>query len=115
VRVGLLGANYLVEQAGRQFIGSLSGGIQFREDALAAGEEEGYWRASLGAFTVVALRRSSGMQDVIHYDVVQRLSTWHTVVSGQRRRGLSRQASGYDKTHPRPSPSLSCAKIFTPS
>ena len=30
------------------------------------------------------------MQDVIHCDVVQRLSTWRTVVSGQRRRGLSR-------------------------
>jgi hypothetical protein len=31
------------------------------------------------------------MQDVIHSDVVQRLSTWRTVVSGQRWRGLSRQ------------------------
>jgi hypothetical protein len=30
------------------------------------------------------------MQDVIHCDVVQRLSTWRTVVSGQRWRGLSR-------------------------
>jgi hypothetical protein len=30
------------------------------------------------------------MQDAIHSDVVQRLSTWRTTVSGQRRRGLSR-------------------------
>jgi hypothetical protein len=58
----------------QKFIGSLSGGVQFREDALAAGEEEGYWRASLVAFTVAALRRSPGMQDAIHCDVVQRLS-----------------------------------------
>jgi hypothetical protein len=57
---------------------------------LAAGEKEGYWRASLVAFTVAALWRSTGMQDAIHYDVVQRLSTWRTTVSGQRQRGLSR-------------------------
>jgi hypothetical protein len=30
------------------------------------------------------------MHDAIHCDVVQRFSTWCTVVSGQRRRGLSR-------------------------
>jgi hypothetical protein len=30
------------------------------------------------------------MQDVIHSNVVQRLSTWRTVVSGQQQRGLSR-------------------------
>jgi hypothetical protein len=30
------------------------------------------------------------MQDAIHSDVVQCLSTWRTAVSGQRRRGLSR-------------------------
>jgi hypothetical protein len=82
--------NYLAEQAGRQFIGSLSGGVQFREDALANGEKEGYWRASLVAFTVAALRRSPGMQDIIHCDVVQRFSTWRTAVSGQRQWGLSR-------------------------
>jgi hypothetical protein len=37
-----------------------------------------------------APRRSPSMQDVIHSDVVQCLSTWRTAVSGQRWRGLSR-------------------------
>ena len=45
---------------------------------------------SLVAFTVAALRRSPGMYDAIHCDVVQRFSTRRTAVSGQRRRGLSR-------------------------
>jgi hypothetical protein len=45
-------------------------GVQFHNDALAAGEEEGYWRSGLVAFTVAALRRSPGMHDVFHCDVV---------------------------------------------
>jgi hypothetical protein len=57
---------------------------------VAVGEEKGHWRTRLVAFTVAALRRSPGMHDSIHCDVVQRFSTWHTAVSGQRRRGLSR-------------------------
>jgi hypothetical protein len=57
---------------------------------VAVEEERGHWRTRLVAFTVAALRRSPGMHDAIHCDVVQRFSTWCTVVSGQRRRGLSR-------------------------
>jgi hypothetical protein len=57
---------------------------------MAVGEERSHWRTRLVAFTVTALRRSPGMHDVIHCDVVHRFSMCRTAVSGQRRRGLSR-------------------------
>ena len=57
---------------------------------MAVEEERGHWRTRLVAFTVAALQRSPGMHDAVHCDVVLRFSTWRTVVSGQRRRGLSR-------------------------
>jgi hypothetical protein len=48
----------------------------------------------LVAFTVAAPRRSPGMHDVVHCDVVKRFSTWRTAVISQRRRGLSRSIDG---------------------
>jgi hypothetical protein len=62
--------NYLVEQTGRQFIGSHSGGVQFRKDALATGEEEGYWRISLVAFTVASSSATTRRANVSHSGVV---------------------------------------------
>jgi hypothetical protein len=60
--------NYLAEQASRQFIGSHSGGIQFCEDALAAGEEEGYWRLGLVAFTMAAPPATSQDHGAVYGD-----------------------------------------------
>jgi hypothetical protein len=37
-----------------QFIEFMSGGVQFREDVLAAEEEGGYWRSGLVAFTMAS-------------------------------------------------------------
>jgi hypothetical protein len=100
-----------------QFIEFVSGGVQFREDALATGEGEGYWHASLVAFTVASSpatighakrdsqRRGSTLEHVAHS------GKWPMAV---RSIPVDRRASGYGETHPRPSPSLSGARILTP-
>jgi hypothetical protein len=82
--------NYLAEQAGSAIYSRLERWRPISRRCAGGREEEGYWRSGLVAFTVAALRRSLGMHDMFHYDVVKRFSTWRTAVSGQRRRGLSR-------------------------
>jgi hypothetical protein len=89
VRVGYWVHNYLAKQAGaaiyrlpqrwRPISRRCAGGRRGRR--LLARKLSGFHRGSSPAIT--------GMQDVIHCDVVQRLSTWRTAVSGQRWRGLS--------------------------
>jgi hypothetical protein len=80
------------------------------------GEERGYWRTRLVAFTMAALRRSPGMHDVIHCDVVLRLSTWRT--GGKRPTTArfiptDRQASGYGEPSRDQAPVDPAVKIFT--
>ena len=74
--------NYIAEQAGRQFIGSNSGGVQFHEDAVAAGDERGYWRSGLVEFTLATSPAMTRRARASHYDEVLRLGTCHP--SGRR-------------------------------
>jgi hypothetical protein len=91
--------------------------VQFREDALAAGEEEGYWCSGLVAFTVASSPATIGHA---RHDSQRRGTTLEHVAHNGKRPTAVRsilvdwRASGYGETHPRPSPSLSGAKILTP-
>ena len=109
--------NYLAEQAGSAIYRLPQRWRPFREDALAIGEEEGHWRSGLVAFTVASSpattgharrnsqRRGTTLEHVAHS------GKWPTTA---RSISVDRRASGYGETHPRPSPSLSGAKILTP-
>jgi hypothetical protein len=89
---------YLAEPQVRSIYRLRGGGARIWVGAVAVGEERGHWRTRLVAFTVAALRRSPGMHDAIHCDVVLRLSTWR--IGGKRPMAArliptDRQASGY--------------------
>jgi hypothetical protein len=77
---------------------------------------KGHWRTRLVTFTMAALRRSPGMHDAIHCDVVLRLSTWRTGCkrpTAARLIPTDRRASGYgelSRDRARVDPG---AKIFT--
>ena len=78
---------------------SHSGGVQFREDALAAGGEEGYWRSGLVAFTVASSSATTERANVSHgseVNVPRHVAQGREVAISSEPIQINRGLLGYD-------------------